>query len=456
MRAALRLCAGAALWVLAAGPLRAQDSEFFLQRTPSPPAAPAATPGEAPEEGQPPAAPEDPEAARQGELRLRLLQAQLHILTGRFSAARDAYQALQADMPASAEPAAGLGAVARDTGRARLAREHYREAVRIDPDNRPAAEALAALERDRAPRLRTDVEQRFQRDGIGASRADITIGEVGGYWNFGEAWRVGAIQGIAYVDARSVQRASGAVGDFSGTRVRTEAYATHEWRQGETLTASVYANEWSAGLGLLGRVPDDWGSTALRAEYRRPVWDFVEAIIDGAVRDRVALERFQRFTTRLTLRLEGAVNRYGIPRDGDDLVRTATVRGELRLDRIGGIAGLSLSYALDAEYVLDDKTQYSAAGNAFRPLPIVDREVHAGLIGYGGSLGSVTGEGRFAWQLTAGYGADRYGRSGPLAYATIGYAFGALEAALRGGYVRNIGRSQGETTVVGATLTWRF
>ncbi|WP_198374499.1 hypothetical protein [Neoroseomonas rubea] len=404
------------------------------------------------------ASPADQSAAlaRQGDLRLRLLDAQLMLVTGRFTAAREAYASLRADMPTSAEPVAGLATVARETGRARLARELQREAVLLDPGNSSLADGLAALERDRAPRLRGDIEQRIQRGGIGSDKADITIGEAGGHWNIGEAWRVGATQGLAHVDATNVRRPSGAVRDFSGDRIRTEIFVQHEWREGATVQASLFANEWSAGFGLSGRLPDDWGYTGARIEYRRPVWDFVEAIIDGAVRDRVAAERFQRFTPQLTGRIEVGLNRYGIPRDEDDILSSATVRGELRYGDLGGIAGLSIAYALDAEYVLDETRRIDASGASFQPLPIVDREVHAGLLGYGGTRGTVTGDGRLTYQFQVGYGADRYGRSGPVAYGTIGYAVGPLEISLRAGYVRNIGRSQGETTVIGAAMAFLF
>ncbi|MBP0465232.1 hypothetical protein J5Y09_15005 [Roseomonas sp. PWR1] len=420
------------------------------------PAAAAVVPVAAPPAAE--ASPDDQaaEAARQGEMRLRLLDAQLLLVTGRFTAAREAYAGLRSDVPTSAEPVAGLATVARETGRPRLARELQREAVLLDPGNTSLASGLVALERDRAPRLRGDIEQRIQRGGIGSDKADITIGEAGGHWNVGEAWRIGATQGVAHVDATNVRRPSGAVRDFSGDRIRTEVFLQHEWREGATVQASLFANEWSAGFGLSGRLPDDWGYTGARIEYRRPVWDFVEAIIDGAVRDRVAAERFQRFTPQLTGRIEVGLNRYGIPRDEEDILSSATVRGELRYGDLGGIAGLSIAYALDAEYVLDETRRIDASGASFQPLPIVDREVHAGLIGYGGTRGSVNGDGRLTYQFQAGYGADRYGRSGPVAYGTIGYAVGPVEISLRAGYVRNIGRSQGETTVLGAAMAFLF
>jgi hypothetical protein len=433
------LCVVAAAWLLGGNPAHAEE----VAPEPSQEV-----------DGRPTETPAD--TARQGEVRLRLLEAQLHLLTGRLGDARTAYERLRADLPESADPLVGLGTVAHQTDRLRLAQSMYREALLLDPANPSLAASLAAIERDTGPRLRADIEQRFQRGGIGSSSADITVGEVGGHWNIGDAWRIGAIQGVAHVNASQVQRADGAVTDFTGDRIRTEVFVRHEWTEGASLTASVFANEWSGGAGLLGRLPDDTGQTTLRAEYRRPIWDFVEAIIDGATRDRLAAERFQRFSPRVTGRIEVGVNRYGIPRDNDDLLRSATVRGDLRLARIGGIAGLSLAYALDAEYVLSQDRPLNAAGQPYQPLPIVDREVHAGLIGYGGSHGTPDGDGRLTYQVTVGYGVDRYGRSGPVAFGSVGYAVGAFEVLLRAGYVRNIGRSEGETTTLGAALAWVF
>lgn len=395
------------------------------------------------------------EVARHGAQRLDLLQAQLLLATGQLGAAREAYQQLRGNMADSAEPMSGLAAVARDSGRSRLSRSLLAEALLLAPEDPALAQALAAQDRARAPRLRLDVDQRFQRAG-GGSRADISTSEASIQAGIGDAWRVGATQGVAYVAARRTQRANGAIGNFSGIRERTEVFVQHEWLEGQSLTAMLFGNEWSAGFGLLGRLPDDSGQTSLRAEYRRPIWEFVEAIIAGATRDRVAVERVQRFTHRLSARIDAALNRYGIPRDDDDVLRSATLRGELRLDAIADVRGLSIAYVLDAEYVLRRDRRSLPGGGTAHPLPIVDREVHAGLLSFGDSIGGEPGAGRFNWRGSAGYGADRYGLSGPLAFASLAYVRGPLEASLRAGYVRNIGRSSGETFSIGATLAWIF
>jgi hypothetical protein len=60
------------------------------------------------------------------------------------------------------------------------------------------------------------------------------------------------------------------------------------------------------------------------------------------------------------------------------------------------------------------------------------------------------------YQAYAGYGTDRYGRSGPLVSGTLGYVLGGLELQTRVGHAQNIGRSRGNTTMVGAALTWMF
>ena len=83
--------------------------------------------------------------------------------------------------------------------------------------------------------------------------------------------------------------------------------------------------------------------------------------------------------------------------------------------------------------------------------------MHALTLGYAGVWGDSTAErGLVTYELSAGYGVDRYGKAGPLVAGTLGYTLGRLEVRLRGSYVENIGRARGTTTVLGGALTWTF
>jgi hypothetical protein len=61
-----------------------------------------------------------------------------------------------------------------------------------------------------------------------------------------------------------------------------------------------------------------------------------------------------------------------------------------------------------------------------------------------------------SYELSAGYGVDRYGRAGPILATVLTYPLEKAELGLRAGYVKNIGRSPGTTAIFAVSLTWRF
>jgi hypothetical protein len=135
---------------------------------------------------------------------------------------------------------------------------------------------------------------------------------------------------------------------------------------------------------------------------------------------------------------------------------TISLSGELRLGSLAGIRGLSTAYVLDSEYLLRRTDRIGADGQRFAPLQVFEREVHALTLGYAGGWKDSTRERALTYELSAGYGVDRYGKAGPLVAGNLGYVLGTLEVRLRGSYVENIGRSRGATTVLGGSLTWVF
>ena len=71
-------------------------------------------------------------------------------------------------------------------------------------------------------------------------------------------------------------------------------------------------------------------------------------------------------------------------------------------------------------------------------------------------LGVLPVGGCFRTEIAGGYGADRYGKPGPLAGAALGYSIGNFDGRARASYVQNIGRSGGMTQVYGLALSWIF
>jgi hypothetical protein len=398
---------------------------------------------------------EAPSANDQGGLRLRLLEAQLLLQTGQLGEAHQRYEALRQDMPASPDPLNGLASLALRSGRWRDAKALYQEALLLDPGEPGAAAAVRAIERATAPRLRSEVEYRETEGGVGTGRATAVIGGVSGQQPVGQGWRLGFAADFAQVDASQVSKRNGTVGSFSGQRQRAEVYVQHDSVGGQVIVGSLFLNGDTPGLGLRAELPDAWGATTLRAEYHRPNWDFFQSLIDYGTRDRLAVGRRQQLTTDLTGRLEVGGNRYGIQGDRE-VADTISLSGELQLGSLAGIRGLSTAYVLDSEYLLRRTDRIGADGQRFAPLQVFEREVHALTLGYAGGWKDSTRERALTYELSAGYGVDRYGKAGPLVAGNLGYVLGTLEVRLRGSYVENIGRSRGATTVLGGSLTWVF
>ena len=389
------------------------------------------------------------------ELRLRLLEAQLLAQTGQLSEARTRFEALRQEMPESPEPLAGSANLAQQSGRWRQALALYQTALLLDPGERGLTSAIDAIERTAGRRLRADIEYRETQGSLGTGRATAIIGGLSGQQPFGNGWRLGFNTEFADVDATQVQRRDGTVGSFSGPRERAELFLQYDSRGGQVIIGSLFLTGDTPGAGIRVELPDESGVTALRAEFRRPNWDFFQSIIDRGTRDRVAVGRRQQLTGNLTGRLEVGANRYGIASDRE-VASTMSVTGELRFGGLAGVRGLSAAYVLDGEYLLRRDERTGPEGQRFAPLQIVDREVHALTLGYARAWGSSAKEGIFTTEFSGGYGVDRYGRAGPLVAGSVGYVLNRFEARLRGSYVENIGRTQGTTTVVGGSLSWFF
>jgi hypothetical protein len=395
------------------------------------------------------------EADKEGAQRLRLLGAQLMARTGQASAARQQFGDLILTMPQNPEPMSGLAGVEQAAGRWRQALTLYQRAQQLDPEDPSIADAIGAIEHEHAPRLRSDFEFRRTNAGQGSGISTAAIAGLSGQQNFGDAWHLGVSVNGAHVNASQVQQPSGAVESITGLRQRSELSLQHDSLNGIVAAASAYLTGTIPGVGIRGELPDDYGTTYLRADYRRPDWDFFQSIVDNGTRDRIAIGRRQLIIQDLTARLDFGANRYSL-QGWPNLATTLTVNGELRLANLGGVHGLSVAYVLDGEYVNKISTGINSSGQSFNRIDIADREVHAGVLDYVGAWNIGTHGRPLTYELSAGYGADRYGKAGPILAAVLTYPVGDFELGLRAGYVNNIGRTAGSTAVFAGSLTWFF
>jgi hypothetical protein len=389
-----------------------------------------------------------------GLRRLELLRAQLLLRERQMPLARQRLEALRAAMPDSPEPVAGLAALEFEVGRWRRSLELYREADRMSGGDMALQSRIQMIERLRGGSVRINAERRRSRGGELTSPVTLDLVGLEVSHRIDEAWQWGIDADAADVDTAAVRRVDGVVQAFSGRRERAGAFARRDSLDGTVHTLSLFGGD-STGLGLLRRQVDDRGATSVVLEAHRSNWDYVEALIDRIWRDRLAVGRSQRLGANISARAEVGVNRYGLSGDGD-VARSTSLAVEMRLDSLGGIDGLSAAYVLDAEYIghLDARTTSTAV--TYRPLPLLDREVHSATLGYTRASGSRNGQGMLTVDGQVGVGKDRYGRSGALGAVAVSWSRRAIATQVRASHTRNIGRARGTSESLSASVSIAF
>ncbi len=392
---------------------------------------------------------------RTGALRLRLLRAQLMLQDQQLTSARGSFSRLRALMPEQAEPAAGLAAVEWQAGKWRRSLQHYRDASALGGETPDLISSRAIIERSQASRVSVGLDERRSHGGTLTAPVNVSVAELRGVQRLNEAWRINLEADWAQVRTDAVRRTSGAIEAFSGQRSRGLIAAQYDALNGAVMIGSLFLSNSAPGLGISYRRPDDHGVTHIVMEGRRENWDYVEGLVDGASRDRFAIGRTQRFSTDLGGRIEIGANRYQ-RRDEGQLGRSASLFAELRLNRLGGIAGLSAAYSVTGEYVSDQTIRVSASGDRYAPLPLVNREVHSLTLGYVQRSKGTSSSGVFVFDGYAGFGSDRYGLSGEIVGASLSYVKGPVEISFRLSHVRNVGRSRGTSDSMGAVMAIYF
>jgi hypothetical protein len=390
-----------------------------------------------------------------GALRLRLLRAQLMLHNQELTQARGRFNGLRSVMPGRPEPVLGLAAVEWQAGKWRQSLDLYQQAAQLGPETPDVLAARETIARSQASRLSVGLEERRSHGGTLTAPVLVGVTELKLVQRLSDAWRLNLEADFARVRTDAVRRAAGTIESFSGQRSRGFIAGQHDALSGNVFVGSIFFGEHSPGIGLSYRRPDDSGSTYLVMEGRRDNWDYVEGLVDGAARDRLALGRTQRFSANLGGRLEVGANRYYRKDDGQ-LGRSATLAAELRLNRLAGIQGFSAAYQLNGEYVSDQTTKTAATGESYSPLPLVNREVHSLTLGYFRSTRNTESNARITFDGYAGIGSDRYGKSGEIVGASLSYSKGPVDLSLRLSHVRNVGRSKGTTDSVTAVMTIFF
>ena len=381
--------------------------------------------------------------ASQTDLRMELLSARIELETGHQNDATKRLAGLESRYPNDTQLMGYTANAEYYTGRWMHARELISQAHSQSPENEDVAILNRDIERVYGPQVRLDHEWRM----IGDNDEQITTLSGQGY--ISPEWRIGVNLQNDYVDSVLLRRSDGRFGEFSEARQRGALFVNHDDAAGNHFQAAIYGNKDTAGAGLEYGFVSNAGITTFGLDYHRPYWDFVEAVLGDATRDRISVAHVARIDPTLTLSGSLGYNIYNVDvKDDVDQTVTFTFNAVKALQTAPFLA---LGYGLDAEYNTSSDTVTNGFGT-YDPLPFPSREVHSlSVLGrydfnddtfVGGSLG---------------YAYDRLGGDGPVGEAYINhYVTDDFEVGARAYKGLGVGDTNDDYTRIGANATLHF
>ncbi|MES2984662.1 MAG: hypothetical protein V4735_05695 [Pseudomonadota bacterium] len=398
------------------------------------------------------------EEQRQQDLRLQLLYARIEQDSGQPDKAQERVTALKQYYPQDPQLLSYEASLASAAGNRTQAIQLVEQARRVAPENEGLtlqAQNITSTGNAASPEANY-VKLDHQYRGLGENDEQITTLSTIVHSRSGA--EIGAnVQNDYFNTHRTRAADDGRVRNYDGTRQRGELYAAYNFADGERAQASLFSNNKALGGGAYYDFTTELGRTKLIGEYKRPYWDFIEAVYEHATRDRVGFTHYANLTPTTSLGLEASYNNYGTDLQMD-VAQTALVRANL-IQEIQPMTAtqpyLGVGYGFDGEYITGGKpdSRTDAFGTEYYLLPVRTREVHA-----------LTGIYRDDWTptthalLVGGAAYDRInGGFSPLAEAHIDQDIAEnWQVGARARYAQETNNTDNQALDVGADIIYKF
>jgi hypothetical protein len=326
------------------------------------------------------------ETARQQDLRLQLLYARIEQETGQSQRAQQRLAALQQYYPQDSQLLGYRASVESAAGNRAEAGKLLVMAQAGNPENEDLTRMILANQNPGSAGRRGNVSgaQYIKADGEYRSYGahDEYIGTLSGVANIGNSNETGFVYQYDAIHPDNILLPSTGAGSSQDTsRQQFELFLAHYFESGSRVQGSLFVNDdTSLGGGAYYAFDNGLGRTELLGEYRKPYWDYPEAVFARATRDRVGFRHFAVIDAENSLGLEGSLNNYNISY-GDDQVQTGLFRLSLvhqLQEQTADQPYFGLGYGFDGEYKLaGHNTQaYSGGGGEYHPFDWRSREVH--------------------------------------------------------------------------------
>ena len=211
--------------------------------------------------------------------------------------------------------------------------------------------------------------------------------------------------------AGAVTGRDGSVERFEGDRQRASLSLTAPRHDNMQVAGSLYASTYRAGAGIRVDLDEGTSRIGLEARWSEPDFNFVEGIVSGGARDRLAADWQGRLGDVYEFSAGSALNRYSLDGDHAGTGAEFVLEARRRLPEHWPLS--TVGYRFDAEYILNAQDNPNTGADL---LPLSSREGHTF---------DTTAERDFGpyirVQGIAGYTFDRLNGGGPLAEITVIY-----------------------------------
>lgn len=389
----------------------------------------------------------------QQNLRLQILYAQIEQETGQRQQARNRMTTLRQTYPQDPAIVTFSASLESASGNQLRALQMLEDAQSSQPNNREINAMLTIL-RQQQPKDFAALDFLYRSTGDSNEYITGLQGRVRG----SDRAEYGMNLQTNEVNAENIISGyNGIIGDYSASRQQGELYGAYYFDEGGRAQISAFANNWTAGAGVYYGFGHDYGRTQIIGEYRRPYWDYVEAVYSQATRDRIGLKHAAAINPKLSMSAEASLNQYST-----EAVNDAAETGLIRLNFVQQLQPkvshkepyIGLGVGFDGEYEISSlPTLTNSLGQRYNPLPQTQRSIFllSGIFQHDFNP-------RTHGLLVAGYAYDTEGSTGsPNVDARLGYDITedwALEG--RASYGFNQSDVDSDVTQLGANLRYDF
>ena len=167
------------------------------------------------------------------------------------------------------------------------------------------------------------------------------------------------------------RRPNGDNRQFDGDRQRAELTLSTPSNRFGTQSASVFGSDQVVGTGVGWEYTTNDTTWQLEGLYSEPDFNFVEGIVEGGARDRVAGSWRHQLSDLYELSAGMALNHYSLA--GDHAGTGSEATAEIRRVIAAPWPFATVGYRFDAEYMLNSQTNDLTGASL---LPLSSRETH--------------------------------------------------------------------------------